>query len=170
MTRQGRAFQTGNCREMPAVAAVGCIRSSVTVSGNKNATSSSAVLLPRACFPPFCREQKEKGAREAVGVEFAPEMPEARQRPALAPHTALNILHLPPAAVDHSVPDHPHRTSLSHPAAHLPPPWEPLSQPSVGCSESAVHASLITHLTIALRVFTSQHTAGDCKTRKICWR
>ena len=103
-------------------------------------------------------------------MEFAPEMPEARQRHALAPHTALNILHLPPAAVGHSVPDLPHRTSLSHLSARLPLPWERLSQPSVECSESAVHASLIMQLTIASRVSAGQHTAGDCKTRELGWQ
>ena len=127
-------------------------------------------LTPKSLFPSFLQGAKEKGAREAVGVEFAPEMPEARQRPALAPHTALSILHLPPAAVGHSVPDLPHRTSLSHLSARLPPPWERLSQPSVECSESAVHASLIMQLTIASRVSAGQHTAGDCKTRELGWQ
>ena len=67
LARQGRPFQTGNCREMPPVATVGCIRWSVTVSGNKNATSSS-VVLQQELVSLLSAGSKRKGRLSVCGV------------------------------------------------------------------------------------------------------
>jgi hypothetical protein len=75
-------------------------------------------------------------------------------RHALALHTALNILQLPPVAVGHSFPEHTHRSSLSHPTILLTAflgrnvPNHLLSLPSPRYP-IPLHASLIVRLTLA---------------------
>jgi hypothetical protein len=121
-------------------------------------------------LPSFLQGAKEKGGCPC-GV--APNVPEATMRPALALHTAL---------------DSPSSTSRRWPllsliiltALHFPIrllayrfcgpkiPSRSLTLRVRG-SLSSLHASLIMHLTIALRVSAGQHTTGDCKTRKMGW-
>jgi hypothetical protein len=99
-------------REMLPVSLVGCIRSTVTVSGK----FAPPVRLLSYNTSSFLQGAKEKGG---VGVwSFLRLTPEAAMRPALALHTALVSL-VSPSSTRHSLPDRPHRTSLSHPTNSL---------------------------------------------------
>jgi len=144
-------------REILPVVDVGCIRWSATVSKNKTpqvrplSHSQELVSLLSA-------GSKTKGRRRCgVSSDGCLRM---QLRPALALHTAFGhspSSHPPPLSHYTILPGHPHRTSLSHPTVPLPPPWagHDVSQPSVEASESAVHASLIMHLTIAFACLCS---------------